>query len=279
MALFSRASGVSTASRWVASAPMGRYSRLGRPAATNTTPESPSSRRFGELLVSDGVITQEQLDAALRIQTVARAYVPIGQVLLANKLITRKKLNALLHRYGKRSRLGAILVKSGHITVAQLEEALAHRTHMPLGRALISLGYLDEITMRDALCMQLHVNFFDLDKMPTDQRLASVISHRFAARYLIVPLFRVGEILVVAVDDPSQAASIEGLEGHLGLQIEIVTTTTARLMAAMKRLYGPPEPPDVDPFARRNILLGPIRDVMVAELTMRALTGVSVVPF
>jgi chorismate-pyruvate lyase len=295
MGLFSRRPVVSTPPRPAASRPLAMRSAARRvtlrsstthatasrplPIATKTTLESPSSRRFGELLVADGVITQDQLDAALRLQTVARAYVPIGQMLLANKLITRKKLNALLHRYGKRSRLGAILVKGGHITVAQLEEALTHRTHMPLGRTLVSLGHLDEITMRDALCTQLHVNFFDLDNIAIDQKLASIISHRFAVRHLIVPLFRVGEILVVAVDDPSQAAVIEGLGGHLGLQIEIVTTTTAKLMAAMKRLYGPPAPPDVDPYARRNILLGPIRDFMVAELAIRALKGVCVVPF
>src|SRR5262249_1317918 len=121
MGLFSERPGVSTAPRLVshapinsvASAPINRYSRAGRAAlrpsvAQPPAAESSSSRRFGELLVSDGLITQDQLDAALRLQMVARAYVPIGQVLLANKLITRKKLNALLHRYGKRSRLGAI---------------------------------------------------------------------------------------------------------------------------------------------------------------------------
>jgi hypothetical protein len=35
----------------------------------------------------------------------------------------------------------------------------------------------------------------------------------------------------------------------------------------------------VDPFARRNILVGPIRDFVVAELAGRALAGVSVVAF
>jgi hypothetical protein len=247
------------------------------PMAAKTPVESPSSRRFGELLVQDGVITQDQLDAALRLQTVARVYVPIGQMLLMNKLITRKKLNALLHRYGKRSRLGAILVKAGRITVAQLEEALAHRARMPLGRALVTLGYLDEIAMRDALCTQLHVNFFDLDKIAVDQSLTALISQRFAARHLVLPLFRVGDILVVAVDDPSQAAVIEGLEAQLGMQVEIVTTTTARLMAAMKRLYGPPLPA-MDLFTRQNILIGPVRDFMVVELASRALNCVSV-PF
>jgi hypothetical protein len=250
-------------------------------AAPPPTAESPSARRFGELLVADHVITQEQLDAALRLQSVARTYMPVGQVLLANKLITRKKLNALLQRHGKRSRLGEVLVKAKRITTAQLEEALVYqrRMHLPIGKALIILGHIDETTMRDALCTQLHVNFFDVDRIVIDQKLACIISERFAARHLIVPLFCVGEVLVVAVDDPSQVALIEGLEGHLRLQIEIVTTTTARLKAALKRLYGPPETPDVDPFARRNILVGPIRDFMVADLAARALQGVSVVPF
>jgi hypothetical protein len=245
------------------------------------TVESASARRFGELLVADKVITQDQLDAALRLQSVARSYMPIGQVLLANKLITRKRLNALLQRYGKRSRLGEVLLKARRITPGQLEEALAYqrRKHIPIGKALITLGYIDEMTMRDALCTQLHVNFFDVDKIAIDQKLVCLISERFAARHLIVPLFCVGEVLVVAMDDPSQAGLIEALEGHLRLQIEIVTTTTAKLMAAMKRLYGPPLTPDVDPFARRNILVGPMRDVVVAELAARALQGVSVVPF
>ncbi len=243
--------------------------------------ESPSARRFGELLVADGIITQDQLDAALRLQSVARSYMPLGQVLLANKLVTRKTLNALLHRWGKRSRLGEILVKAGRITPAQLEEALTYqrRLLMPIGKALITLGYIDEMAMRDALCTQLHVNFFDVDKISISQKLATVISERFAARHHLVPLFCAGEVLVVAMDDPSKSALIESLESHLRLQVEVVTTTTAKLMAAMKRLYGPPLDPDVDPFARRNILVGPIRDFVVAELAGRALAGVSVVAF
>ena len=255
----------------------------GAGAATPVTPvgESPSARRFGELLVADGIITQDQLDAALRLQSVARSYMPLGQVLLANKLVTRKTLNALLHRWGKRSRLGEILVKAGRITPAQLEEALTYqrRLLMPIGKALITLGYIDEMAMRDALCTQLHVNFFDVDKISINQKLATVISERFAARHHLVPLFCAGEVLVLAMDDPSKSALIESLESHLRLQVEVVTTTTAKLMAAMKRLYGPPLDPDVDPFARRNILVGPIRDFVVAELAGRALAGVSVVAF
>jgi hypothetical protein len=247
--------------------------------AVAASEESPSGRRFGEVLVEEKIITPEQLETALRLQAASRIYVPLGQVLLANRVITRKQLNAQLHRHKKRSRLGDILVKAGRITEEQLYAALAHqrRTPMPIGQALIRLGYVNDMLMRDALCTQLHVNFFDLDPIWIDQRLTRFISERFATRHLIVPLLQIRDILVVAMDDPSRAEFVERLQESLNLHIEIVTTTPQKLEAAMARLYGPLVPPDVNVFGQRNILVGPIRDHLVAELAVKGLQGVSVV--
>ena len=258
-------------------APNGR----GVPLPRVSGAESPSARRFGELLVEENVITTEQLEVALRLQSVSRTYAPLGQVLLANKFITRRKLNAMLHRHGKRSRLGELLIKAGRITPVQLDVALAYQrnTPMPIGQALIKLGAVTEITMRDALCTQLHVNFFDLDPIHIDQKLARLISQQYAARHLIVPLFRVAGILVAAVDDPSNIQMIERLEATLGVQIEIVTSTIEKLKGAMHRLYGPSMAHEVDVFGRRNILVGPIRDHLVVELVELGLRGVSVLAF
>jgi hypothetical protein len=242
--------------------------------------ESPSGRRFGELLLEERIITTAQLETAVRLQAASQIYVPLGQVLLSNKVITRKQLNALLHRHKRRSWLGEILLKADRITAVQLHDALAHqrRTPMPIGQALIRLGYLSEATIRDALCTQLHVNFFDLDPIWIDQGLSRLISTHFATRHLVVPLLQVNNIIIVAVDDPSRAEFIDRLQADLGLQIEIVTTTTDKLKAAIARLYGPPLPPNVNVFSRRNILIGPIRDPFVADLAAKGLRGVTVVP-
>jgi type IV pilus assembly protein PilB len=174
-----------------------------------------------------------------------------------------------------------VLIKAGRISPAQLEAALAlqRRTRTPIGQALITLGAVNEMTMRDALCTQLHINFFDVDPIGIDRRLAGLISERYAARHLIVPLFRVGDILVVAMDDPSDTERIERLEFNLGLQIEVIMTTMEKLNAAMRRLYGARVPADIDVFARRNILIGPLRDHFVAALAERGLRGVSVASF
>jgi hypothetical protein len=250
------------------------------PTTAVTAEESPSARRFGEVLLDENLITAAQLETALRLQAASRTYVPIGQVLLASKILTRKQLNALLHRHKKRSRLGDILVKAGRITAEQLHTALNHHRHapMPLGQALVRLGYVTDMMMRDALCTQLHVNFFDLEPIAIDQGLTSLISERFASRHLVVPLFKVDDILVIAMDDPSRAELIEALQAGLGLHVETVMATPNKLKQAMSRLYGPPEATHVDVFRQRNILIGPIRDTLVAELVPKGLRGVIVAP-
>ena len=235
--------------------------------------QSPTGRRFGEILVDEGFINTVQLDIALQLQAVCPAYTPIGQVLLANNLITRRQLNALLHRHNKRSRLGDILLKVGRITPAQLQEALAHqkRAPLPIGQMLVGLGYISGAAMRDALCTQLHVNFFDLDPIAIEPALARLISERFAVRHLLVPLFRVDHILVVAMDDPAQTELIEDLQARLKLHIETVMTTTQKLKSAIARLYGPPAPRATEACRLPTILIGPVRDHFVAELAVKGL--------
>jgi hypothetical protein len=253
-----------------------------RTQETARTPNgaSPNGRRFGDLLVEAKLITPAQLDTALRLQARARVYLPLGQVLIAEKVITRKQLTALLQRHRKRSRLGQILIKAGCIIEPQLNDALAHqsRTRLPLGRALIQLGYLSEMMLRDALCTQLHINFFDLDPIDFDRDLGRLISERYATRHLIVPVFKAGNVLVIAMDDPTRAALIEELQVSLGLHIEVVTATTQNLKNALARLYSATLAPRSAVASQRNILVGPVRDPFVAELASQALRGVRLLP-
>src|SRR5262249_59098413 len=75
-----------------------------------------SDARLGELLVRDGLVTDTQLEAALRLQAASASYVPIGHVLVAHRFISRKTLIVTLRRYGKGARLGEVLPKAGDTT-------------------------------------------------------------------------------------------------------------------------------------------------------------------
>ena len=173
-------------------------------------------------------------------QASLRHYVPLGQVLLNRGRLTRSLLTTLLRRHNKSARLGDLLVRAGQITTDQLQSALDQQTQrrQPLGYTLMALGYVSEETMRGALCAQLHINFFDLDIVRIDPTLARLITEKYATRRRVVPLFRAGSLLAIAVDDPTDLQVVENLQQLLGMRIEVVTSTTAKIERAIKRLYA-----------------------------------------
>jgi hypothetical protein len=235
--------------------------------------ESGHGSRLGELLIQEKLVTEEQLDEALRVQSTLKTYLPLGQILMMRGWLTRTQLTTVLRRHRKRARLGEMLVRSERITPEQLETALARQKQVrqPLGRTLISLGYLTEETMREALCAQLHINFFDLDRVNIDPALASLVSEKYAVRRRVVPLFRAERILVVAVDDPADVAVVEDLQQLVRLRVEVVTSTTEKILRALKRLYVEGPRANVDPCIHHNVMIGAVHDQEVADLAAKVL--------
>src|SRR3990167_2726355 len=144
---------------------------------------TPTASRLGALLVSEQLITPDQLAHALRIQKELPAYAPLGHILCEQGAIAPRRLSAFLRRHKKHSLLGEILVRSGALTPPQLELARDHQrlTRLPLGATLMRLGFLDEETFRRALCKQLNVRLFDLDSIPLDPSTQRYINRRYAA--------------------------------------------------------------------------------------------------
>ena len=241
--------------------------------AGDTIAHGGSGRRLGELLIEENLIISEQLEDALRVQETLQEYVPIGQLLVTRRCLTRSQLTAALRRYRKRARLGEFLLKAGRITAEQLEIALASQkqTREPLGRTLIALGCITEHQMLEALCAQLHINFFDLDRIPLDPSLATVVRGKYAMRRRLVPLFRTERLLVVALGDPTDVAVVEELQHLLRLRVEIVASTEDKIERALGRLYAETAEANFDVGVQHNVIIGPVYDREVAELAVSAL--------
>ena len=120
---------------------------------------SKAAGHFGEMLVRVGFITEAQLGQALREQQARPSYVPLGQILVDLKLVTRRQIDQVLENAGKRPRLGELLVGNGTITPAQLAQALERQRalQLPLGQVLVRLGFVTEEAMRQALALQLNM--------------------------------------------------------------------------------------------------------------------------
>lgn len=208
-------------------------------------PEMPA--RLGELLVAEGLVTSTQLEEALRVQRAPDRYAPLGHILIAQKIITRDQLLAVLERHRRSSKLGDILIKSREITRPQLEAALTEqrRTSQPLGQVLMRLGYISEERLRVALCRQLHIRFFSLDTIILDPTLRGLVSEKFAMKHRMVPVSRVGNLLILAMDDPTQTRLVDDLQRSTGLKIEVITSTSADIARALERLYRAEVPPSL----------------------------------
>lgn len=201
------------------------------------------SRVLGQLLVREGLVSQEQLEVALAAQRARPTYAPLGQILMEHKLLTRRQLNGVLDRHGKWPQLGRVLVAAGTITEAQLTAALSYqkKAGLRLGHALRELGYVTETTLKQAVCLQLNVPFVELDSWSPDPdaQLARLIKRSYAEARLVVPIARLGDGFTLAMDDPTDRGVIETLRASTGLTVNVVISTRGAIRRALDRLYGP----------------------------------------
>src|SRR5262245_60495771 len=113
--------------------------------------------RLGEILVREGLITEVELVEAMRWKTTTNTVMPLGQILIRNRVLTRQQLDVVLKRYQKHTKLGDVLVRSGTITPDQLSRALAQQkiTGDRLGQTLVKLQYLTDDELRRAIAEHL----------------------------------------------------------------------------------------------------------------------------
>jgi type IV pilus assembly protein PilB len=205
---------------------------------------APSRRLFGQVLVGAGLITQAQLDEALRVQRTLMPNLRLGQILVEQEVITRQQLSEALSREigrsERRHRLGELLVEAGVISEDQLQSALRfqQRTGLRLGEALLQLDCLTESALKEALCGQLGVAFVRPDQLHVHPGLGSVISRRYAQRHRVVPISRVGDTLTVIMTDPANRELVRELQASTGLRISPVTTTQDGFHRAFTQVYG-----------------------------------------
>src|SRR3989454_726921 len=154
------------------------------------------------------------------------------------------------------SKLGDLLLRSRELSAEQLETVLAEqrRSGQALGEVLIRLGLVSEERMRKALCRQLHIQFFVLDAIIIDPTLRNFVNEKFAMKHRTVPLARVGNLLVVAMDDPTQTWILDDLQRSTGLKIEMITSNSAQITRALDRLYRVDVIPSLDNGATVDVI-------------------------
>lgn len=145
----------------------------------------------------------------------------------------------MLHEQGNRRPLGSYLLAAKAVTTDALAEALAlaQRTGIRVGQALLHLQQVDETALVVSLAEQHRLAYRALDVATLNQDVARIFAERDARRWQALPVAVDARTIIVAMVDPLDHGALRDMEHVYGKTI-IPTITTARaLERALEALY------------------------------------------
>lgn len=143
-----------------------------------------------------------------------------------------------------KKRLGEELVAQGLITKDQANIALKEqkKTSQPLGEALVSLGFLTEGVLRDALGEMLGRESIDLSNVVPDTDALKLVPKEMSLRFNIIPLSfdAVEGRLSVAMTDIYNLTALDRLRAIVGNRVEIIPllASEGQISDAIDQFYG-----------------------------------------
>jgi type II secretory ATPase GspE/PulE/Tfp pilus assembly ATPase PilB-like protein len=196
--------------------------------------------RLGQRLVAEGFLTRAQLQEVERARESDADQTPLDEMLVRKEYVTRRQLELVKNHHGRRLRLGEVLIQGRVISQEQLDVALKEQARLkePLGQVLVRMNFVTDEAMRQALATQLNIPFLDLNKVSIDRTLARVINANYARRHFVVPISEVGQVLTIAMDDPTNQPLVEELVRTTGRVVTVVTASREAIKRAFDRVYG-----------------------------------------
>jgi type IV pilus assembly protein PilB len=218
---------------------------------------NPRTAKLGELLIKEGLITSEQLEEAMAVQKKQQIYMPLGEICVDLKFITRDQLRKTLGTHQNRIALGDLLTNLGLVTSEQVREALKEQkvTRKKIGQILVKKGFLTDNALISALNMQLGIPKITPHPSLIDKNLLKGVNETFLRKNEALPAFKQGRELTVLMADPLNQAAITDLEKFFGCKIQPAIASAEEIQNAITQCFR------VDPTggaadAQKDLVIG-----------------------
>ncbi len=157
----------------------------------------------------------------------------------------------------QRPSLGEMLVAAGHLTEAQLAEALARQRlgGGRLGERLVAEGLVSEEDVARTLAEQVGLPFLaeeQLRAMDVPTTLLGLLPLEHAERFEAVPVALQGKELVCAMREPHNLERLDELQFRTGCGVRGVLASPGAIRRTIARFYRGEEPPA--PPSRTQVL-------------------------
>ncbi|MBE7711579.1 MAG: hypothetical protein E7Z92_05510 [Cyanobacteria bacterium SIG31] len=131
------------------------------------------------------------------------------------------------------------LVRDGIVSYETLEKAeeLANVQNINIGQAMINSNILSEDTLLRFLESKLHIPYVNLEDYSPDPKCFNFVAFADAMRYRIIPLFKIEEVLTVAMADPLDLFAIDKIIETAECSIEPVIASETSILKKIDEYY------------------------------------------
>jgi len=138
------------------------------------------------------------------------------------------------------SNLGELLLREKIINADQLKSALdfQKKNSLPMGTSLVTLGFISEEEIAQALSRQLGYPYIDLDQFEVYPEVINLIPADVSKKNMVMPIHRIRSFLTLAMVDPTDLEIIEDIRFRTGLSIQPVIASETGVMNSINKYYG-----------------------------------------
>ena len=139
-----------------------------------------------------------------------------------------------------RKKIGDILIDKGLISRGDLETALEKQkvSSRKLGEILVEDGLISEEQLIETISERLSVPKISISSLVIDPRVISAVPVEIARRYTLIPVFRIGDVLTVAMTDPLNIIAIDELKYITDCEIKRVIALEREIKSAIDEYYS-----------------------------------------
>lgn len=139
---------------------------------------------------------------------------------------------------GNKMQLGELLIEREIVTAEQIETALAEQKDKGhrklLGELLVEMGYCTENQIASALAQSYGVPYAQVGPKICDPRVLEILPRDFLEEHIVLPLFKVHDMLTVAVSEPTNVFLLDEIERISGCSVQIVCSTNKDIKATLQ---------------------------------------------
>jgi type IV pilus assembly protein PilB len=134
--------------------------------------------------------------------------------------------------------LGQLLQARGIVTDEQIEHALSEQKEKGhrklLGELLVEMGYCTENQIVSALAEAYDVPYAQITPKVCDAMTLESLPRDFLEEHIVLPLFKVYNVLTIAVSEPTNVFLIDEIERISGCKVQVVCATSKDIQATLQ---------------------------------------------